>query len=53
MQFPSIVNLILALVDGYWSAPGVPIPATGNYLSAGYTLISPVARQYMPPSAHR
>lgn len=34
-------------LDGYWSAPGVPIPATGNYLSAGYTIISPAARGHV------
>lgn len=33
-------------MDGYWSAPGVPIPATGNYLSAGYTILSPIARTF-------
>lgn len=34
-------------LDGYWSAPGVPIPPTGNYLSAGYTIISPAARGHV------
>lgn len=44
LDFKLTVTLI---VDGYWSAPGVPIPATGNYLSAGYTILTPVARTFL------